>query len=75
VAKEAEHHGAAEVREAGIRVFEHYPLVRLEYLDLVDPTNFQRVSDDYQGPVTVVMAAKVGTTRLLDTENLERLHA
>lgn len=75
VAKEAEHHGAAAVREAGVRVFEHYPLVRLEYLDLVDPTTFQRVSDDYQGPVTVVIAAKVGTTRLLDTENLERLHA
>lgn len=73
--KEAEHGGAAAVREAGIRTFDHYPLVRLEYLDLVDPTTFQSVSDDYQGPVTVVIAAKVGTTRLLDTENLERLHA
>lgn len=75
VSKEAEQGGAAAVREAGIRTFDHYPLVRLEYLDLVDPTTFQSVSDDYQGPVTVVIAAKVGTTRLLDTENLERLHA
>jgi pantoate--beta-alanine ligase len=63
------------VREAGRKVFENYPLVRLDYLDLVDPTNFQSVSDDYQGPATVVVAAVVGTTRLIDTENLERLHA
>lgn len=74
-AREAEHGGASAVREAGIRIFDQYPLVRLEYLDLVDPTTFQSVSDDYQGPVTMVIAAKVGTTRLLDTENLERLHA
>jgi pantoate--beta-alanine ligase len=75
VAREAQHGNAAVVREVGRRVFENYPLVRLDYLDLVDPTNFQRVSDDYLGPATVVVAAVVGTTRLIDTENLERLHA
>lgn len=75
VAKEAHHGNAGAVREVGRRVFENYPLVRLDYLDLVDPTNFQPVSDDYQGPATVVVAAVVGTTRLIDTENLERLHA
>ncbi|MBU6264747.1 MAG: pantoate--beta-alanine ligase [Actinomycetales bacterium] len=75
VAHEAQHGNAASVREVGRSVFEKYPLVRLDYLDLVDPTNFQRVSDDYQGPATVVVAAVVGTTRLIDTENLERLHA
>jgi pantoate--beta-alanine ligase len=75
VAREAHHGNAAAVREVGRNVFENYPLVRLDYLDLVDPTNFQSVSDDYQGPATVVVAAVVGTTRLIDTENLERLHA
>jgi pantoate--beta-alanine ligase len=75
VAREAQHGNVAAVREAGRKVFENYPLVRLDYLDLVDPTNFQSVSDDYQGPATVVVAAVVGTTRLIDTENLERLHA
>ena len=75
VAHEAQHGNAASVREVGRSVFEKYPLVRLDYLDLVDPTNFQSVSDDYQGPATVVVAAVVGTTRLIDTENLERLHA
>ena len=75
VAREAQHANAGAVREVGREVFEQYPLVRLDYLDIVDPTNFQRVSDDYQGPATVVVAAVVGTTRLIDTENLERLHA
>jgi pantoate--beta-alanine ligase len=75
VAREAQHGNAAAVRMVGRKVFEDYPLVRLDYLDLVDPTTFQSVSDDYQGPATAVVAAVVGTTRLIDTENLERLHA
>ena len=75
VAREAQHANAGAAREVGRRVFEQYPLVRLDYLDIVDPSSFQPVSDDYQGPATVVVAAVVGTTRLIDTENLERLHA
>ena len=61
---------AARAREAGIGVFERYPLVRLDYLDLVDPGSFQSVSDDYQGPAIVIVAAKVGTTRLIDTDDI-----
>ena len=75
VARHAHHSTAGELREVGREVFEQYPLVRLDYLDIVDPTTFQPVSNDYQGPATVVVAAVVGTTRLIDTENLERLHA
>lgn len=75
VAHAAQHGAVAECREAGLRAFEQYPLVRLDYLDLVDPTTFQPVSADYQGPVTVVVAAQVGNTRLIDTEDIERFHA
>ena len=75
VARHSHHSTAGELREVGREVFEQYPLVRLDYLDIVDPTTFQPVSNDYQGPATVVVAAVVGTTRLIDTENLERLHA
>lgn len=75
VARQSHHENAGALREVGRRVFEQYPLVRLDYLDIVDPTNFEPVSDDYHGPATVVVAAVVGTTRLIDTENLERLHA
>ena len=61
---------AGEARAAGIGVFERYPLVRLDYLDLVDPGSFQSVSDDYRGPAIVIVAAKVGTTRLIDTDDV-----
>lgn len=61
---------AGTAREAGQRVFDGYPLVRLDYLDLVDPASFQSVSDDYRGPAIVIVAAKVGTTRLIDTDDI-----
>ena len=61
---------AGEARAAGVRVFEQYPLVRLDYLDLVDPAHFQSVSDDYRGPAIVIVAARVGTTRLIDTDDV-----
>ena len=62
--------GAAAARTAGRNVFAQTPLARLDYLDLVDPESFEAVHDDYRGPVTVVIAAVIGTTRLIDTDNL-----
>ena len=61
---------AGAAREAGMAVFEQYPLVRLDYLDLVDPASFQSVSDDFRGVATVIVAAKVGSTRLIDTDDV-----
>lgn len=62
--------GAAAARTAGRQVFAAAPLARLDYLDLVDPKTFTAVSDDYQGLVTAVIAAVIGSTRLIDTDNL-----
>jgi len=42
------------------------PLVTLDYFAVVRPTTFQPVDDDYRGPATVLIAAKVGDTRLID---------
>jgi pantoate--beta-alanine ligase len=70
VAQAAPHAAAGEAREAGRRVFEQYPLAKLGYLDLVDPTTFQSVADDYRGPAICVVAAVVGTTHLIDTDNI-----
>ena len=70
VAQAAPHAAAGEAREAGRRVFEQYPLAKLGYLDLVDPTTFQSVDDDYRGPAICVVAAVVGTTHLIDTDNI-----
>jgi pantoate--beta-alanine ligase len=41
------------------------PLV-LDYLALVDPGNFQEFRDDYTGNAILAVAARVGTTRLID---------
>lgn len=70
VAHAAPHSTAGDAREAGRRVFVQYPLARLDYLDLVDSATFQSVADDYRGPAIVVVAAQVGSTRLIDTENV-----
>jgi pantoate--beta-alanine ligase len=71
----ARHSSAGDVVQAGKKVFEQYPLVRLEYLELVDPSTFYRVENDYTGEATLIVAAYVGQTRLIDTENLEIIHA
>jgi len=45
-------------------------LVRLDYLKVVDPRTFQPVDDDYRGPARVLIAAQVGSTRLIDNDAL-----
>ena len=71
----ARHSSASDIVRAGKKAFEQYPLVRLEYLELVDPSTFNPVENDYTGEATLIVAAYVGTTRLIDTENLEIIHA
>ncbi|MEV6023734.1 pantoate--beta-alanine ligase [Streptomyces sp. NPDC052036] len=41
------------------------PLV-LDYLALIDPSDFTEVPDDYTGEAVLAVAARVGTTRLID---------
>ena len=43
-------------------------LVRLDYLSVVNPTTFLPVDDDYRGKARVLIAARVGETRLIDNE-------
>lgn len=45
-------------------------LVRLNYLKVVDPRTFQPVDDDYRGSARVLIAAQVGSTRLIDNDSL-----
>ena len=44
--------------------------VALDYLAVVHPATFLPVDDDYRGKVTVLIAAKVGSTRLIDNEGI-----
>lgn len=71
----ARHSSATDIVRAGKNVFEQYPLVRLEYLEVVDPSTFNPVENDYTGEATLIVAAYVGSTRLIDSENLEIIHA
>jgi pantoate--beta-alanine ligase len=41
-------------------------LVTLDYLSVVDPKTFLPVDDDYRGKARVLIAARVGETRLID---------
>ena len=41
-------------------------LVKLDYLAIVDEQTFIPVSDDFRGEALVLIAARVGTTRLID---------
>jgi pantoate--beta-alanine ligase len=42
------------------------PLIDLDYLKIVDPETFLPPDDGYRGPALVLVAAKVGGTRLID---------
>jgi pantoate--beta-alanine ligase len=46
------------------------PMVDLDYLKIVDPETFLPVDDGYRGPALVLVAARVGTTRLIDNERI-----
>ena len=43
-------------------------LVKLDYLKVVNPRTFLPVDDGYRGPARVLIAAKVGSTRLIDND-------
>jgi pantoate--beta-alanine ligase len=45
-------------------------LVRLDYLAIVDPATFLPAGDAHHGPALVLIAAEVGSTRLIDNETV-----
>ncbi|MFJ6729703.1 pantoate--beta-alanine ligase [Streptomyces sp. NPDC091281] len=61
---------AAAVRAAARVVLDEAarldPPLRLDYLALVDPSDFGDIRDDYTGEAVLAVAARVGTTRLID---------
>jgi pantoate--beta-alanine ligase len=42
------------------------PPLQLDYLVLVDPETFEEAGEDHAGPARLLVAASVGTTRLID---------
>ncbi|WP_418958387.1 pantoate--beta-alanine ligase [Streptomyces tritici] len=70
VAQAGEGGGADAVRAAARAVLneaaEAHPPLTLDYLALVDPADFTEVADDHDGEAILAVAARVGTTRLID---------
>jgi pantoate--beta-alanine ligase len=60
--------GIDAVLSAAQSVFMGEPLVTLDYLSVVDPKTFLPVDDNYRGKARVLIAARVGETRLIDNE-------
>jgi pantoate--beta-alanine ligase len=46
------------------------PLVELDYLKVVNPQTFLPVDDGHRGAALVLVAARVGTTRLIDNQSI-----
>ncbi|MGV8886383.1 MAG: pantoate--beta-alanine ligase [Microbacteriaceae bacterium] len=47
------------------------PLVQLDYLAVVDPGTFLPVDEHFRGPARVLIAARLGETRLIDNERVQ----
>lgn len=58
--------GPKAVREAAAAVLDGAEGVTLDYLALIDPDDFSEAADDFQGEAVLAVAAKVGSTRLID---------
>jgi pantoate--beta-alanine ligase len=58
--------GASAIRRAARDVLVREPLCRAEYLVLVDPETLDDVPEWFRGEALLAVAARVGTTRLID---------
>lgn len=63
--------GPAAIRRAARDVLVREPLAITDYLVLVHPTTLEEVPEWYRGPALLAVAARVGTTRLIDNLPVE----
>lgn len=69
--RDAAARGPKAVREAAAQVLDDASGVDLDYLALIDPHDFVEAPDDFQGEAVLAVAAKVGSTRLIDNVRLQ----
>ncbi|WP_345762138.1 pantoate--beta-alanine ligase [Diaminobutyricibacter sp. McL0608] len=62
--------GTDAVRTAAGAVIAAEPAVKLDYLVVVDPETFLPVGEGHSGPAIALIAARVGSTRLIDNERI-----
>jgi pantoate--beta-alanine ligase len=63
--------GPAGVINAAREVLDEAEGVVVDYLALVDPVTVDAVPDDFSGRALLLVAARVGTTRLIDNQAIE----
>ena len=70
--QEAAHAGPAAVRKSAGEILATAtdPPLRLDYLALVDTGTFEEVGEEHGGPARLLVAARVGATRLIDNTPL-----
>ena len=56
---------AAKAKAAALEILSRNPAIRVQYLEVVDPSTFQ-VVDEANGPVRIVAAVWLGEVRLID---------
>lgn len=59
-------YGPSAIRRAAREILVEEPLALVDYLVLVHPTTLQDVPEWYRGEALLAIAARVGTTRLID---------
>ncbi|WP_354567078.1 pantoate--beta-alanine ligase [Glaciihabitans sp. UYNi722] len=69
-AESSAHRGVDAVLAAAQSVLRGEGIVELDYLKVVAPETFLPVDDDYLGKAVVLIAARVGTTRLIDNTTI-----
>ncbi len=63
--------GPAGVLKAAHQVLDAVPALLPDYLALVDPATFEQVDEHVSGPALLLVAARVGATRLIDNTPLD----
>lgn len=61
----------ADALAAAQSVLAAEPGIELDYFDIVDPATFLPVDEDFRGVATAIVAARVGTARLIDNGPVE----
>jgi pantoate--beta-alanine ligase len=59
--------GATAARDAGLRVLSSEPMARMDYLSVTDP----HLGSPVPGPGRILVAVRIGTTRLIDNMSCE----